>query len=253
MNRFKKGFLVCFSFAFFGTVSLYYNFILFPFVNMTEKDPQKRLDRLSDIVFKSWRWFVRYLIKIKIIDINIKNPEKLEKIKNSIIVPTHTSYIDVLVLIALIPKTTCFVAPKLGRNMFFTNIVKSAFLVSGKSVEEFTEDSKKMLESGLNLIIFPSGTRHAKGEIPKLHKGASLVALNTKKDIVPIKIYPNDDFLVIHKPIYDCGKTTTIFDIEVLDTIKTSDFLNIEDEITAKKNLRKKLKEDYTLIFKIQD
>ncbi len=240
MNRFSKGFLVSFSFAFFGAGSLLYNFFLFPYINATIKDRQKRLDKLSDIVFKSWRWFVRYLIKIKVIDIDIKNHEKLSEIKNSIIVPTHTSYIDVLVLISLIPKTTCFVAPKLGKNIFFTNIVKSAFLVSGKSVEEFTEDSDNMLKNGLNLIIFPSGTRHEKNEIPKLHKGAAQVALKSQKNIVPIKIYPEPDFLVINKPIYDCGNKTSVFEIEVIDTINIADYLN-KDEISAKKEITREI------------
>ena len=240
MNRFLKGALVTFSFALFGAGSLVYNFILIPRINAKNKDNSKRLDKLSDLVFKGWRWFVRYLMRIKIIDIDIKNPEKFDNIKNSIIVPTHTSYIDVLVLISLIPKTTCFVAPKLGRNFFFTNIVKSIFLVSGKSVEEFTEDSEEMLKNGFNLIIFPTGTRHAKNEIPKLHKGAAQVALKSQKDIIPIKIYPEPDFLVIHKPIYDCGDKTSVFEIEVLETIKVSDYLN-QDEITAKKEITKEI------------
>ena len=240
MNRFLKGTLVTFSFALFGAGSLVYNFILIPRINAKNKDNSKRLDKLSDLVFKGWRWFVRYLMRIKIIDIDIKNPEKFDNIKNSIIVPTHTSYIDVLVLISLIPKTTCFVAPKLGRNFFFTNIVKSIFLVSGKSVEEFTEDSEEILKNGFNLIIFPTGTRHAKNEIPKLHKGAAQVALKSQKDIIPIKIYPEPDFLVIHKPIYDCGDKTSVFEIEVLETIKVSDYLN-QDEITAKKEITKEI------------
>lgn len=240
MNRFLKGALVTFSFALFGAGSLVYNFILIPRINAKNKENSERLDELSDLVFKGWRWFVRYLMRIKVIDIDIKNPEKFEKIKNSIITPTHTSYIDVLVLISLIPKTTCFVAPKLGRNFFFTNIVKSIFLVSGKSVEEFTEDSDMMLKNGFNLIIFPSGTRHSKNEIPKLHRGAAQIALKSQKDIVPVKIYPEPDFLVIHKPIYDCGDKTSVFEIEVMDTIKVSDYTN-QDEITAKKEITKEI------------
>jgi len=241
MNRFLKGALVTFSFALFGAGSLVYNFILIPRINVSNKDNNsERLNKLSDLVFKGWKWFVGYLMKIKVIDIDIKNPEKLSAIKNSIIVPTHTSYIDVLVLISLIPKTTCFVAPKLGKNFFFTNIVKSVFLVSGKSVDEFTEDSDMMLQNGFNLIIFPSGTRHDKNEIPKLHKGAAQVALHSQKDLVPIKIYPEPDFLVIHKPIYDCGDKTSVFEIEVKETIKISDYLN-KDEITAKKEITKEI------------
>lgn len=240
MNRFIKGILITFSLSWFGIASLFYNFVLFPFINATNKDKQKRLNELSDIVFKSWRWYVKYLINIKLIDLDIKTPEKLSEIKNSIIVPTHTSYIDVLILISLIPKTTCFVAPKLGKNIFFSNIVKSAFLVSGKSVEEFTEDSVEMLENGFNLIIFPSGTRHKKNEIPKLHKGAAHAALKSQKDIVPIKIYTESDFMVIHKPVYDCGDKTSVFEIEVLEKINISEYIN-KDEITAKREITKEI------------
>lgn len=241
MNKLRKQILILLSIAFFGAGSLIYNFILFPFINAVEKDREKRLNRLCEIVQKSWRWFAKYLCNIKVIDISVKNPEKLNALKSSVIVATHTSYIDVLILIALIPKTTCFVAPKLGNNIFFKNIVKSVFLISGLSIEELEEKTEYMLEKGFNVLIFPSGTRHKRNEIPKLHKGAALIAMNARKDIVPIKIYSENEFMMINKPVYETGEKTSVFEIEVLETIKIKKYLENTDEVRSKRELTKEI------------
>ena len=98
-----------------------------------------------------------------------------------------------------------------------------------------------MLERGQNILIFPSGTRHMRGEIPKLHKGAALIAMNSKKDIVPIKIYPDDNLMMIHKPVYETGEKTSVFEIEVLETIKIEKYLVNTDEVSAKRELTKEI------------
>ena len=116
--------------------------------------------------------------------LDIENFDSLKNIKNSIIVSTHPSYIDVLILLSLIPKTTCFVAPRLTENNFFKKIVESMFLISGKPLEDLENDTKKMSEEGFNILIFPSGKRHRKGEYPKIRKGAALNAVQIAEYLV---------------------------------------------------------------------
>jgi len=177
---------------------------------------------------------------VKVYKIEVKNLEILKNIKNSVIVSTHPSYFDVLILLALIPRTTCFVAPKLKRNIFFKNIVNSMFLVSGKEVEEMKDDASEMLEEGLNVLIFPMGTRHRKDEHLKIHKGAALIALSAKKDIVPVQMSTNTDFLLTKQPIWDGGNETVIYSVEGKEKISIENYLR-KDEITAKKEITKEI------------
>ena len=110
--------------------------------------------------------------------------KKLEKIENKVIVSTHPSFIDIVILIALIPRSTCFVKKELAHNPILKNLVTSIFITNEVELDELKSESKKMLDRGFNVIIFPSGIRHRRDEFPKIRKGASLVALNAGKNIV---------------------------------------------------------------------
>ena len=240
MIRFIRSIVLSLCFIIFALASLIYGLLLFPLVKLIIRDKQKRLEKLSDIIHLSWQGYVRFMEFVKVYKVEVKNIEKLKSIRNSVIVSTHPTYFDVLILLALIPRTTCFVAPKLRRNIFFKSIVSSMFLVSGKEVEEMRDDATEMLERGLNVLIFPMGTRHRKDEHLKIHKGASLIALSAKKDLVPVQISTNVDFLLAKQPIWDGGRETVIYTVEAQDKISVSDYIQ-KDEITAKKEITKEI------------
>ena len=240
MIRFFRSIILSLCFVFFGLGSLLYGLILFPVVKLFIRDKQKRLDKLSDIIYSSWRKYVLFMEFVGVYKVEVKNLEKLQNIKSSVLVSTHPTYFDVLILLSLVPRTTCFVAPKLKRNIFFKSIVSSMFLVSGKEVEELKDDATEMLNRGLNVLIFPMGTRHRKDEHLKIHKGASLIALNAKKDIVPLHISTNIDFLLPKQPIWDGGRERVIYTVEAMDKIPIEEYLQ-KDEITAKKEITKEI------------
>ena len=97
-----------------------------------------------------------------------------------------------------------------------------------------------MLDMGFNVIIFPSGIRHRKNEYPKIKKGASLVALNAEKNIVPIRIFSDSDFLFINQPFYAVSDKCVTFEIEEMQEIKTEDFAGMT-EIEAKHKITKNI------------
>ena len=237
-----RSLLVIISFGIFGIFSLFVGLVIFPLVRMFVKDEDRRLDTYSKIVHNSWEMFVKLIQFMTIIRIDAEDLEKLRSVKNSVIVSTHPSYIDVLIILSLIPKTTCFVAPRLTQNKFFKKIVESMFLISGKPLEELKQDSKYMLDRGFNVLIFPSGIRHRKGEQPKIRKGASMIALSAKKDVVPIIMFTNFDFLQIGQSICDAGSEPVVYSIKCADTIKIEEFLKEDDEVSQRKNLTNEIK-----------
>ncbi len=222
--------IAIFGFFVFGIGAIIFNFLLFPFI----KDDK---EKCSNVIYYSWRFFTNFLCFIRLIKLDIK---KLDKIENKVIVSTHPSFIDIVILMGLIPKSTCFVRKGLINNPILKNIIGSIFLTSELELEELKEQSKKMLDLGFNVIVFPSGIRHRKNEYPKIKKGASLIALNANKNIVPIKMFSSEDFLFINQPFYAAGNKTVTFEIEELDEIKINEFQN-ESEIISKKQITKQI------------
>lgn len=58
----------------------------------------------------------------------------------------------------------------------------------GRGDTEALEIAEKHLNDGNLLLIFPEGSRNAMAKGKKLKKGAAIIAMNTKKPIIPIGI-----------------------------------------------------------------
>lgn len=237
-----RSLLMIISFSIFGIGSLVIGFFLFPCVKIFIKKDSERLNIYSNIVHCVWQFFVKFLQITGIIKLEIEDINRLKNIKNSIVVSTHPSYIDVVILISLIPKTTCFVAPRLTENKFFKRIVESIFLISGKPLDELQKDAEKMIDEGFNILIFPSGIRHKKNEYPKIRKGASLIALNSKRNIYPVVMYTDFDFLQIGQPFYDAGERPVVYTIKCEAEINIDKYLKYNDEVFQKKELSEEIK-----------
>lgn len=229
--------ILCCAFGIFGLGALFFRYFVFPVQKFFIKENEYDKYKYSEILQKSWR-FIIWLLKITKIIVIKGDIEKIKNIKNKIIVSTHTSFLDVVILISLIPHSTCFVAEKLGKNPFFKGIVELLFILKGQDLERWTSDACEMLDNGMSIIIFPMGGRHKKSETPKLRKGASLLALKSKKDIIILNMKTNFDFLQKGQPFYDAGSELVQFNITCLGQIIAGDFLQkYPDEVDFKTEL----------------
>ena len=231
--KYIRSILAVFCFFIFGIGAVILNFLLFPFIKNNK-------ELCSDIIHNTWRFFVNLMMFLKLFRLDVKN---LEKIENKVIVSTHPSFIDIVILIALIPRSTCFVKKELAHNPILKNLVTSIFITNEVELGELKSESKKMLDRGFNVIIFPSGIRHRRDEFPKIRKGASLVALNAGKNIVPIKMFSDRDFLFINQPFYAVSDRCVNFEIEQMREINIADFIG-ESEIITKQRLTHKIEEE---------
>lgn len=236
--KYIRSFLTIICFTIFGIGAMILNFLLFPFIKNNK-------ELCSDIIHFLWKIFVYFMIFIGLIKLDIK---KLEKIENKIIVATHPSFIDIVILIALIPRSTCFVKKELAYNPILKNLVTSIFITNEVELDELKSESKKMLDCGFNVIIFPSGIRHRKNEFPKIKKGASLVALNARKNIVPIRFFSDADFLFINQPFYAASDKRVTFEIEQMKEINIKDFICESEIITKQKITAEIVKELYGIM-----
>lgn len=231
--KYIRSILAVFCFFIFGIGAVILNFLLFPFIKNNK-------ELCSDIIHNTWRFFVNLMMFLKLFRLDVK---KLEKIENKVIVSTHPSFIDIVILIALIPRSTCFVKKELAHNPILKNLVTSIFITNEVELEELKSESKKMLDRGFNVIIFPSGIRHRRDEFPKIRKGASLVALNAGKNIVPVRMFSDRDFLFINQPFYAVSDRCVNFEIEQMREINIADFIG-ESEIITKQRLTNKIEDE---------
>ena len=235
-----RGFIVVICFFLFGVGTIVMGNIIFPLIKVLMPEKYK-LQSYSNVIRKSWNFFIKFLVFIKIINVKIKDIEKIKNIKNSIIVSTHPSFIDGVILISLIPNTTCLVAERLSTNFITKNIVNTMFIISGVSLDNIVDEATKMLGKGFNVLIFPSGKRHRINEYPKIRKGAALIAIKSKKDIIPIKLTTDIDFLQINEPVNKPVSKQVEYCVDVLPKICVKDYIikYDEDELIQKREITK--------------
>lgn len=223
MIKIWRSFLVVISFVFFGAGSLLLSIIVFPFLGLFVKNEKKR-ECFSNIIHELWRFFVDYLIFIKII--NVKIIGDVENIRGKIIAASHPSLIDIVILVSIFPNSLCLAKKELMDNFFLKNIIKNIYIINDIDIEEFKKETTEALAAGYNIIIFPAGTRSEKGKDLKIHKGSALIQMISGADILPVVIDCDYDFLQKDKPIYLAGNKTVNYNLVIKDEIKLTDFDN---------------------------
>ena len=119
MKQFIRNFLLVLGFIIFGVGSVIVGYLIFPIVKIIFKnDEQKCLQTYSLIIRITWRKFLDILKFFGLITIKFDSEEKLTSIKNSIIACTHPSFIDVVIILAFVPNTSCIAAGKTKNNIF---------------------------------------------------------------------------------------------------------------------------------------
>lgn len=226
--KFLRSVLVLFMFVFFGIGAFIINYFIIPFKKQNKNTSYK-------VVSGAWKFFVSMLQKTKIISIEIDNKEKLKDIKGKIVVANHPSFIDVVLLTSILPKSVCVAKKELKKNFFMGNIVKSLYLINDENKETLIKDAKNILDEGFNIIIFPTGTRTLENEPLILHKGASMIAISLKVNIVPIFIKTDYKFLAKKQKVYDAG------DKPVKYFIKINDEIEIKEENLSPVHYRNKI------------
>ena len=94
----------------------------------------------------------------------------MANLSGKIIVASHPTFIDIVILIGLIPNSTCLAKKDTLKNPLFRNIVKSIYIINDIDLDDFKTETDKFLKEGFNIIIFPTGTRTKPDEdiIPKV-------------------------------------------------------------------------------------
>lgn len=123
--------------------------------------------------------------------------ENLPEQPGALYVANHQSLFDIVVILSVMEYPTAFVNKKelektifvgaLMHNMGCVYIDREDLRQSLEAIKQASEQLKR----GLNMVIFPEGTRSKNGEIGEFKKGSLRAATNVGAPIVPVRIDPN--------------------------------------------------------------
>ncbi|MDY0161628.1 AMP-binding protein [Desulfobotulus sp.] len=136
----------------------------------------------------------RFLCRVTGIGVSVQGIENLENMAGYIIAANHSSYIDSLILVSVLPRRACFVAKAELRK----NSIARLFLdrIGVEYVERFdvqkgVEDTKRIVKSidkAIPLLFFPEGTFTRMPGLLPFHMGAFMTSVDTGLPVVPVSI-----------------------------------------------------------------
>jgi 1-acyl-sn-glycerol-3-phosphate acyltransferase len=180
--------VVAFCFALVGLGGLLYVVTVFPALRLGPGGRAGHARRVRAVIHWSFRGVVEILQLGGVMRVEQRNPDLLaaSRGKPVLILANHPCYLDILVLIALIPDALCVVKSYVWWNPFYGGVVRNAGYLSNDDPEKLVEACAAALRAGTPLIIFPEGTRTSPGAPLRFMRGAARIALASGAAIQPI-------------------------------------------------------------------
>jgi len=146
---------------------------------------------------RRWRWLgwlARRLLALTGAGPTVEGIERIPAAGSVVVVANHSSYLDGLVLVSVLPRPVAFVAKQELRANFFARVFLSR--LGCLFVERFdrargAEDARQVTERlrhGDSLAIFPEGTLHRMPGLLPFHLGAFLAAVQSGAPVVPVTL-----------------------------------------------------------------
>ncbi|MFC1734191.1 lysophospholipid acyltransferase family protein [candidate division KSB1 bacterium] len=185
-------------------------FILFPFF---------RRRRYVDFLQRLWMRLILWTCGVRV---SVEGLENLEQGKMYVFVANHQSLFDIPACFAVLParlrmlaKKELFRIPVFGWGMWTVGHIIIDRENREKAVKSVDEAADRLKREDISPVVYPEGTRSPDGKIYPFKKGAFVLAIKSKREVVPLTIIgsrkiapkkslvisPGEIHLVIHRPI----------------------------------------------------
>jgi 1-acyl-sn-glycerol-3-phosphate acyltransferase len=132
--------------------------------------------------------------------------QQTSQVSGHLVIANHPTLIDALFVLAYIDNLCCVVKPALCSNPFTRLTVRLAGYIASDS-EALIDLSKRKLDAGENLLIFPEGTRNEYDTQLDFKRGAANIAVVSGCPILPVVIGFSPRALQKHEKWYKLPST----------------------------------------------
>ena len=170
-----------------------------------------------DFLYRVGTWIAWTGVRLASVKVEVIGRERLDHSQTYIFMCNHVSNLDPPIVVPLIPRRTSvlvkkelFRVPILGRAMHMGSLVpvdrsnRDAAIASLAAAGE-------VLKQGINLTVFPEGTRSRDGLLLPFKKGPFYLAMDTGVPVVPMTIVGTYEILPRGRIAIRPGRATLIF------------------------------------------
>jgi 1-acyl-sn-glycerol-3-phosphate acyltransferase len=199
---------------------------VFPLLHLAVFPRERRQRVARDLIRLTFRAIVKSMCAFGVFRYQASGLSRLER-QGLLILANHPTLIDIVFLMAFVPRAGCIVKEKLWRNPFTRATVRAAGYVCNRDDSvRLIDDCVATVRGGGNLIIFPEGTRTPADGAMSLKRGAANIALRVPCDITPVRVRSVPPMLVKGKPWWRLPEQTSQFRFDVMEDIGIRPFID---------------------------
>lgn len=189
LNRLWRIVATGMAFTAFGLGGIALSLTIFPLISLRYKSEHQRKIVARAAVSRSFRFFLNGLQWLGVCRYGVDDELALNH-QPCIVVANHPSLLDVVLLIAHMPKADCVVKASIWKNPFMRGVVRATGYISNQHQgEALIAAAKDSLDEGFSLIIFPEGTRTEPNvALNPLTRGAAQLALKSQYPLLPVNL-----------------------------------------------------------------
>lgn len=230
------------GFLLFGIFGIVFKILLLPYILPNTRKKSASHLKARRLVGGIWAGFIHYLRFTGVISVRYQGFERLGR-PGQLIMVNHPSLLDVVFMLAKVPKLNCIVKKDLLSNPIMKSpILACGFLPNDESLQ-IIEDADAVLKGGQSLLIFPEGTRTGWDNKICFNRGAVSIGLRSATVITPVVIVMNPPALKKNQPWYQIPKQKIQYDFYVGNDIDPQDWLQSKPLPIAARQLNQQLQE----------
>lgn len=201
MKNIKARLLAFWALIVFATSMLI--FIWFYFICFILKEPNST--RWHRLVSRAW---MRLFLTLVNCQFSVHGKHHFNIAESAIVVCNHNSLLDIPISTPFLPRANKTIAKKSFIYVpFFGLVYKFGSVIvdrnNEKSRRESFEAMKRVLQQGLDMLIYPEGTRNkTTAPLKSFYDGAFRLAIHTGKPIIPVVILNTKKILPAYPIMY---------------------------------------------------
>jgi 1-acyl-sn-glycerol-3-phosphate acyltransferase len=219
---------------------------ILPLAVLFTSAPVLRERRTRYLIHRIFNIYLGMIRALRVIAVTVEDARKFENIEGQLIIANHPTLLDVILLMALVPRVQCIVKHELWESRYLGGVVRRAgYIRNDTPPEQLLLACKQAIAAGSNLLIFPEGTRTRPGAPVRFHRGFANIALLTGTPIQTVSIRCDPVFLTKGEPWYQIPTHRPHFHVALGEHLDTQKLFQYERRPLAARQLVRRLEAYY--------
>jgi 1-acyl-sn-glycerol-3-phosphate acyltransferase len=145
----------------------------------------------DSVIGRGGHWWSYWVLKAAGVNVVVNNPERVSRTESRVYASNHVSWFEIFALATIVDRYRFVAKKEIRRVPLFgraAGAVAAIYIERNNRKAAFSayEEAAQRIKGGLNVVVFPEGTRGRTYELRPFKKGPFVLAIAAQVPIVPV-------------------------------------------------------------------